>query len=166
MSNLYAVHGGSSFYALVKAETEDEVFTIFAKSQINDETLLEEIDSFIVDGSLLEKFYHDEHEHFFDDFTGEYPERIKKMNEEDRERYVEYHIEKNVREFWDTPEYAEMYLQELKKSWNGENNNPAFSDDFYVETIKLIIEEGNWYEDFVIKKVDIVENECQIIYRD
>ncbi|MGJ9383890.1 hypothetical protein [Salipaludibacillus sp. CF4.18] len=167
MSNLYGVHGGSSIYALVKAKSEQEAFNIFAKSQIDDETLREEIDSFIVNASLLEKFYRDEHGHFHDDYTGEYPERIQRMKEEDRENYVENHIEKNVRKFWEsTPEHAETYIKELKKSWEEGNYHPSFSEYFYVETIKLIINEGNWYEDFAIVKIDMLEHDYQIIYKD
>jgi hypothetical protein len=168
MSNLYAVHGGSSIYALVKAKSEQGAFDTFVKSQIDDETLREEIDSFTVNSGLLEKFYKDESGHFSDYYTGEFPERIKQLKEEDRENYVEYNIEKNVKEFWgDTPEHAESYLKELKKSQRGEgNNNPSFSEDFYVETMKLIINEGNWYEEFAIVKVDILENDYQIIYRE
>jgi hypothetical protein len=168
MDNLFAVHGGPSIYALVKAKTEQEALNIFAGSQMDNDIIREEIDSFIVNASLLGKFYKDEYGSFHDDYTGDYPDRIQEMDEDDRERYVQFHIERNARDFWkNTPEHAEIYLQELKKSYEGEEFYTAsFSEDFYIETIKLIIESGNWYEDFAIKKVDLSENEYQIIYSD
>jgi hypothetical protein len=168
MSNLYAIHGASSIYAVITAKTKERAFDIFAKSQINDVNLRSDIDSFIVNASLLEKFYRDEEGSFHDDYTGNYPDRIRSMNEVDREKYVISHIEKNARAYWiNTPEHAETYLGELKKSWEEEDNYiPAFSDDFYIETIKLIITDGNWYEDFAIVKVELSEEDIQIIYCD
>lgn len=168
MGNLYGVHGGPSIFAVVKANSEEEAIHIFAKNQINDELLKEEIDSFIVNSSLLEKFYKDENGHFFDDFTGDYDKRLLSMESDEREEYIQQHIERNVREFWKaTPEHAETYLKELNKYLEqGGEGSSSFSEEFYVETIKLIIDGGNWYEDFGVIKIEMSQKEFQVIYRD
>ncbi|MGX7595607.1 hypothetical protein ACWNS2_10180 [Planococcus plakortidis] len=168
MENLYGVHAGSSTFVIVKANSEQEALDVFAKSQINDELLREEIDSFIVNSSLLEKFYKDEHGHFLEDFTGDYNQRLLNMNDVDRENYIQFHIEKNVREFWkDTPEHAESYLKAIKEytEINAETL-PSFSEEFYIETIKLIIRDGKWFGDFGIVKIELSEKDYQVIYEE
>lgn len=167
MTKLYAIHGGPSIFALVKAKTKDEAFDIFAKNQIENVSFREEIDSLAIDGSLLAEFYRDDSGYFMSDFGG-YPERLLKMNEEDREKYVDFHIEKNVKNFWrEFPQHAEAYLKELKAiSENEDVEEPSFSEDFYIQTIKLIIADGEWYDDFDIVEVEIPEANYQIIYQD
>lgn len=166
MNNLYAVHGGGSIYAVVKAESTEKAFDIFAKNQIEDETLSEKITEFITNSSLLEDFSKDGGGSFHDDYTGEYPERLESMSDEEKERYVTGWIEKNVREFWsDQPQFAEEYIRELNKSYESDDfYTGKFSEEFMIDTIKRIICLGNWYDDFGIVEIDLGENDYQIIY--
>ncbi|MFJ8458886.1 hypothetical protein ACIQ57_07110 [Lysinibacillus xylanilyticus] len=168
MDNFYAIHGGASIYSVVKANSEEEAFNVFARNQINDKHLREEIGSFTVNASLLEKFYKDEDGSFFDDYTGEYPKILKNMSEEERENHVVHHIEKNINEFWKaTPHFAEEYFNELQKQWGSEEIiTPSFSKEFYIETIKLIIKDGNWFDNFAIVKIDLDEKDYQNIFID
>ncbi|WP_294751131.1 hypothetical protein [uncultured Exiguobacterium sp.] len=167
MTKLYAIHGGSSIFALVRAKTRDEAFDVFAKNQIINNSFREEIDSLSINGSLLDKFYRDDSGYFISDFGG-YPERLLKMDEEDREKYIDFHIEKNIKKFWgEFPQHAEAYLKELKAiSKNEDIGEPSFSEDFYVQTIKLIIADGEWYDSFDIVEVEIPETKFQVIYQD
>lgn len=165
MTKLYAVHGGPSIFALVRAKTKDEAFHIFVENQIEDEGFKDEINGLTINGSLLDKFYRDDNGYFMNNF-GEYPEKLSKMSKEDREKYVDFHIEKNVKSFWgDFPQHAEAYLKELKAINEGKDiEEPSFSKDFYIQTIKLIIADGEWYDDFAIVEVEIPETNYQIIY--
>lgn len=45
MPKLFGIAAGSDVFAVVKAETKNEAFDLFAESQINDETFREEVDS-------------------------------------------------------------------------------------------------------------------------
>lgn len=60
MPKLFGIAAGSDVFAVVKAETKNEAFDLFAESQINDETFREEVDNFAVNASLLEHFYLDD----------------------------------------------------------------------------------------------------------
>lgn len=167
MTKLYAIHGRPSIFVLVRAKTKNEAFDIFAKTQIEDDSFREEIDSFTINDSLLYKFYRDDSGYFMNDF-GDYPERLLKMDKEDRKKYINSHIEKNIKIFWrEFPQHAEAFLKELKaNSENEDIKEPSFSEDFYVQTIKLIIADGNWYDSFDIVEVEIPEANYQIIYQD
>ncbi len=165
----FIVYAGPETVIAVKANNKDQAYNLFAESRIDDEFLSEEINNFIINGSLLSKFYCDEKGSFFDDYTGEYPSRILKMPKDKREEYVEHHIQKNIQNYWsDRPEFAEEYLREYKKAHEDEYleemYTPSFSKEFYIDTIKRIINTGNWYDGFEIAELDLVDKELQVIY--
>ncbi|KAA6446978.1 hypothetical protein [Bacillus swezeyi] len=167
MTRLFAVHGGPSIYAIVKAETNDEAFDVFAKSQINDQIFREHVDYFSVNANLLEDFYLDEEGSFFDSETGSLRKDLLNLNENDCVDYINRCIEENARRFWnDAPQIAEEYLSELFKERETNRIEPAlFSEDFYVDTFKRIVKDGQWYDEFEIVEVDLSEDGSQIIYR-
>ncbi|MGE1198301.1 hypothetical protein ACQJ18_26815 [Priestia megaterium] len=167
MTLFFAIHGGESIYSVVKAESKEDAFTEFARGQISDESMMEEINSFVTNGSLLEHFFHDENGHFLDDITGELSSSVLAIKEEDRMDYIDSHIAKNAREFWsDKPEYAALYLQELEKSRKeGIDYEPSFSEEFYIDTIKRIIKKTKWYSEFEIVEINLEDKAYQLIYR-
>jgi hypothetical protein len=168
MTKLYAVHGGESIFTVVKADSEKEAFDIFAENQIDDESLVEQITEFITNASILEDFYRDEEGHFLEEITGDYPERLAAMDDEDRVRYINGWIEKNVKEFWnDQPQFAEDYLNELYKSRESdEYYTGQFSKAFMIDTIKRIINGGKWYNDFEIVEIDLSDSNYQLVYEE
>ncbi|MFJ7950125.1 hypothetical protein ACIQZG_01215 [Lysinibacillus sp. NPDC096418] len=165
MKNLYVIDGGVDLLSVVKASNEDEAFNLFAKSKINDPFLKEEIEKILLNAGLFEYFYKDGNGSFFNDLTGDYPKRLLKMNETEREKYIDYHVEKNIREFWrDFPHLAEEYYLEWQKQWYSEiDSPPTFSNEFYKETIKLIILNTNYYDGFNITKIDLDYTNIQYI---
>lgn len=136
MESLFAIHGDSSIFAVVKANSEEEAFDIFARNSLNDEVLIEYINSFIVNDGLIEDFFRDEQGYFYKEDEPEYEDRILAMTAEEQERYVEINIKKNIDNFWsNTPQFAEEYHRELQRYWNSEDDiEPEFSESFYVET--------------------------------
>lgn len=164
---LFAVHGGPSIYALVQATDKEDALNVFAKGQIEDETIREEIDNFIVNGSLLEKFYRDEKGSFFEDLTGEVRSDLQHLSEDKLFEYQKKCITENVYEFWGKrSDLADEYLAELNKSLDSEDFYTAnFSEEFYIETIKLIIQGGNWFNDFEIVEVESSSN-YQVIFQE
>ncbi len=165
----FVVYAGPETVIAIKANSKDQAYNLFAESRIDDVFLSEEINTFIINGSLLSKFYCDEKGSFFDDYTGEYPNRILAMPKDKREEYVENHIQKNIRSFWsDKPEFAEEYLKEYKKAhqeeYQEEMYTPSFSKDFYIDTIKRIINTEKWYDGFEIVEIDLADKDLQVIY--
>jgi hypothetical protein len=166
----FVVYAGPDTVVAIKAETKEQAFDLFAKDRINDVNLNEEINNFIVNASLFERFYGDEEGSFFDDYSGDYPERILQIDEEKRQEYVESNIEKNIRGFWaDKPPFAEEYLREYRRAHEVERDNetiiytPNFSEEFYIDTIKRIINDGNWYDDFEIVELNFDEKDLQVV---
>lgn len=166
MNNLYAIHGGESLFSIVKANSKEDAFDIFAGNQIEDEIMNEYISNFIINDSLLEKFYQDNDGHF-SNMQGDLPERIRKLDKDQQQPYINSWIEKNVNDFWnDKPHFAAEYLNEFYKIYNSNGSYRGnFSYDFWVNTIKKIIQQDDWYEDFEIVKIDLTNNNYQLIYR-
>lgn len=166
LNNLYAIHGGESLFSVIKANSKEDAFDVFASNQIADKVMHEYISEFKVDDSLLEKFYQDNDGHFWD-MQGNLPERIRKLDKDQQQPYINSWIEKNVNDFWsDKPHFAAEYLKEFYKSYNSNGfYSGKFSDDFWVDTIKKIIQQDNWYEDFKIVKIDLTNDNYQLIYR-
>ncbi len=166
MPKLFAIAAGSDVFAVVKAETKNEAFDLFAESQINDETFREEVDNFAVNASLLEHFYLDDKGSFFDSYTGSYRKDLLSLHENDRENYVNRCIEENAKRFWDdAPQFAEEYLSELFREDETECVERAFSNEFYIDTFKRIVKQGRWYDDFEICEINLSEEPLKIIYK-
>lgn len=166
MTKLFAVHGGSSIFTVVKANVEEEAFNIFAENQIEDEIFREHIDQYTVNAGLFGKFYQDEEGYLFEEMSDQHPLRIRNMSEDERDNYINHHIELNVREFWhDAPQYANEYLMQLKAyELDWENHIPVFSKEFYMDTIKRVIKSGTWYEDFGILEIEMHDTNYLRIY--
>lgn len=162
MNELYAVHGGESIFSIVKANSKEEAFNIFARNQIEDENLNKFITELGFDGGLYESFYKDDRGYLMCN-----PKRLEQFNEQEKENYIDSWVEKNVNQFWsDEPEFAKEYLKELNKAYRSTCfYQPTFSQDFWVATIKRIILHENWYEDFDIVKIDLAASDYQLIYR-
>jgi len=169
MSKFFAVHGGESIYAVVKAHSKEEAFTEFARGQMDDDRMMDEINSFSATESLLEQFFHDENGHFFQSTTGELElsPSVLAIEEHRRNDYIDSHVAKNAYDFWeDKFEYAEMYLQELENShMKGLDYEPSFSEEFYIDTIKRIIQRTKWFPEFKIIEIDLENKNYQLIYR-
>src|SRR5699024_4703648 len=134
---------------------KEEAFDIFASNQIEDEYMREHISEFLITESLLKDFYRDNEGYFFDDF-GEYPERVRKLSKQQQDDYV--NSWRNINTYWkDKPQFAAEYLRELNKANTDENYIGEFSFDFWVDTIKRVIQKGNWYRDFDIVKINLDE---------
>lgn len=59
-----------------------------------------------------------------------------------------------------------MYLQELENShMKGLDYEPSFSEEFYIDTIKRIIQRTNWFTEFKIIEIDLENKNYQLIYR-
>lgn len=168
MESLFAVHGDSSIFAVVKANSEEEALDIFARNSISDEVLIEYIKSFAVNDGLFEGFFGDEQGYFYKEGLLEYVDRILALSEEDRAAYVNFHIKKNIENFWyNAPQFAEEYYLELQKYWNSEDGHePDLSEEFYVDTIKKILNNGSWYKEFRIIRIDLSFNNYQLIFED
>lgn len=167
MKNLYAVHGGESIFTIVKAKSNAEAFDIFASNQVEDANLNDFITSFAVNDGLLEQFYRDNQGSFLDNYMNGGPERLQKLNEQERETYIDSWIEKNINQFWnDEPQFATEYFDEFNKSKQSNDfYKPKFSHDFWVNTIKKVIQQRDWYEAFDIVKIDLTDHDYQLIYR-
>lgn len=167
MEKLYVARDDESITVILKAESKEEAFDIFAKTRLKDNRLLEEITEFSTD-SLLGFFEKDDKGSFYDGYTGGYPERLNIMSDEEKEIYVDDWIEKNIKKFWaDQPQFAEEYLRELHKSYESEGCYVAeFSEEFMIDAIKKIICTGKWYDNFEIVEVDLEGKEYQVLYDD
>lgn len=166
MPKLFGIAAGSDVFAVVKAETKNEAFDLFAESQINDETFREEVDTFVVNASLLEHFYLDDKGSFIDSYTGSYRKDLLSLHENDRENYVNRCIEENAKRFWDdAPQFAEEYLSELFKEDEINCDERNFSNEFYIDTFKRIVKQGRWYDDFEICEINLSEEPLKIIYK-
>lgn len=163
---MYAVYGASNVFSVIKASSRDEAFDIFASNQIKSEILNEYISGFIINDGFFESFYRDDTGYLMDNITGELPERVLQLNEDQQDSYVDSWIEKNINHFWEEePQFATEYLNELNKA--RESNDfykPTFSHDFWVSTIKKIIQRGNWYDAFDIVKINLADHNYQQIY--
>lgn len=166
MTKLYAVYRGENTFAVVKAESEEEAFNIYAEHQVNDEIFREYITQFFANDSLLAKFYKDDDGYFFDYFTGDYQQRLKVMSYEDRNTYINLWIEKNVKAYWhDQPQFAHEYIRELRKSIETEDHYVGhFSDEFMIDTIKRIIKDVSEYEAFGIAEINLATSDYQLIF--
>lgn len=151
----------------IKAESKEEAFDIFSTHQIDDENFNIFIKSLSINDGLLEKFYHDDQGYLFDIDQNKPPERLQQLNEQEKEDYIDAWIEKNAKEFWkDEPQFALEYLRELDKA--KQSNVPytiEFSDEFLVFTLKKIIQQGDWYEEFDIVKINLTDKNYQEIHR-
>ncbi|WP_078427492.1 hypothetical protein [Alkalihalobacterium alkalinitrilicum] len=164
MEKTFAAHDNEGFFVIVKASSKGEAFEHIIKLKTKDEILIDHITEFIVNGSLLENFYMDEKGYFLDDDTGEFVERLNHMSEQDLEEYIDNCIETNVRTFWeDKQEFAEEYLDELKKSKGYETYVGNFSDDFMFDAVRRVLINTNWMNDIEIVEVDFTEKKIQII---
>lgn len=166
MNNLYVIHGKESIISIVKANTKEEAFDIFARNQIEDENLNYFITSFAPNDGLLEWFYQDDTGQFMDGYGNGGPYWLQQLNEQEKEDYIDSWIKKNVNQFWnDEPQFAYEYLQELNKGYHSSDvYRPKFSHGFLVNTIKKVIQQGNWYEAFDIIKIDLADYDYQLIY--
>lgn len=170
MTNLYAVHGVESTFTIIKANSKEEAFNIFANNQIEDENLQDFITSFAVNDGLLEHFYRDDQGSFFENYMNGGPERLQQLNDQERNTYIYSWIERNANQFWnDKPKLATEYLNELyKANQKALNSNefyvPDFTDDFWINTIKIVIQKINWYEDFDIIEINLTDRDYQQIY--
>lgn len=168
LSHLYVVYALERKISVVKAESKAEAFDIFAMNQIHDENLNYFIKDFSFGDGLLSMFHRDDQGDLFDIYKNEYPEHLQHLNEQEKEDYIDSWIERNAKQFWDdAPQFASEFLKELEKAKR--SNSPhagQFSDAFLVSTLKKIIQQGDWYEAFDIVKIDLVENNHQVIYAD
>jgi len=167
LTNLYAVHGRENIFTVVKANSKKEAFDVFASNQIKDENLNDFITNFAINEGLFEQFYKDDQGSFLDNYMNGGPERLQQLNEQERETYIDSWIEKNINQFWnDEPQFATEYLEEFNKGIQSNDfYKPEFSHDFWVNTIKKVIQQRDWYEDFDIIKIDLADHDYQLIYR-
>jgi len=166
LSHLYVVYTLNSTISVVKAESKEEAFDIFAMNQIDNESFKTFITSSSINLGLLEEFFEDNQGYLLDLYQDEYPERLQHLNEQEQEDYIDGWIERNVKEFWeDEPKFALEYLQELDKAKQSKAPyTMKFSDAFLMFTIKKIIQQGDWYEGFDIVKIDLTDKNYQTIY--
>jgi len=150
--------------SLVRAESKSEAFDIFAKNLIEDKNLNIFIKNFALGDGLLSSFYHDDQGDLSDE--NEYPEHLKQLNEQERDKYINACIESNVRQFWDDePQFASEFLQAVETAKRkGISEASHFSDAFLMSTIKKVIQKGDWFETFDIVKIDLTDTDYQIIY--
>ncbi|QST02633.1 hypothetical protein IMZ31_18975 (plasmid) [Pontibacillus sp. ALD_SL1] len=154
MKTLYAVIVPDHNITIVRAQSEEEAFDLYARENINDPFFLEEVESMAVNASLMEKFFHDEKGSMFDDYKV-VPDRLSQFSEEERQRYEDSWIRKNIRAFWsDRPRFAEEYIEEWEKSKRDENYTPLYTTEFLVDTYKRLAKMDNFYEDFKIVPID------------
>lgn len=166
LEKLYVAHNVEGLISIIKANSKEEAFDIFVTNKVkeDDDIIKEHVSEFITNSSLLENFFKDNIGSFFDSFTGDYPARLKGMNEKDLNEYVESWIIKNVREFWyDKPHFAEEYIRELNKSKYIDFYQGEFSDEFWVDVTKRLILQGDWYDDFNIVEINLQNDNYQVI---
>lgn len=166
MSDLYIVYALDSNIAAIKANSKAEAFDIFATRQINDENLNNFIKEFNIDDGLLGMFYRDDQGHLYD-FDQNAPSKyLQQLSEQEQDTYIGSWVERNAKQFWnDEPQLAAEYIKEFKiATQSSDFYTGEFSDVFLVSTIKKLIQQDNWYESFDIVKVDLIENNFQVIY--
>lgn len=151
----YVVHSDESVFAVVQAKDKEEAFDIFAKNQIDDKIFLQDINDFSINLSFFENFYHDDQGYLMEEETGEDVTRLK--NRGDRNEYIEKWVEKNIKDFWEEkPHLAEEYLREYKESLEHREffYTPEFSEEFKIETYKLMVTKINWSGEVKIIEID------------
>jgi hypothetical protein len=161
---LFAIHGDDSIFAVVRAETKEEAFDIFANNRKDSEWFREYVDNLSFHTSFLEVFYGDEIEHFIDT-SGNYRKDLLEMSGKERDAYIKEHFEENVREFWsDAPQFADKYFREFYISrQEGWDETVQFTDEFYVDTFKRLVKNHKWYDKFDIIEIDVTDRDIQII---
>ncbi|MFF3023424.1 hypothetical protein ACFVRR_12330 [Gottfriedia sp. NPDC057948] len=165
MEKTFVVYAGPDICVAVNAESEEQAFERFAENRIMDETFRDHVDHFIVNFSLLEEFYSDD-KGFLLDEDGEFKEHILKI-ENDKEciKYINNCIENNVKKFWsDAPQFAEEYMREYRNNKNIDFYETNFSREFYIDTFKRVVALGDWYDDLVIKEIDLSTRDVQVIF--
>lgn len=168
MEKQFVVSTGDSIL-VIPATDKDQAFHRFLEYQLSDgdSTLRDYIARFIVNDGLLETFFSDEKGHLLNEI-GNYRKDLQKKYkiEKDLNTYIEQCIAKNARNYWTlTPNFAEEYLKELFTSFNSDDEyEPSFSEDFYIETSKLIINGGTWYEHFIIHELDSSSKKIQVVF--
>lgn len=168
MSHLYVVYALDSTISVVKAESKAEAFDIFATNQINDKIFSIFIKEFDAGDGLLGMFHHDDQGYLFDGAQDGRSKRLQQLNEQEKDAYIDSWVERNAKQFWnDEPQFASEYLKELEiATQSSDFYTGKFSDAFLVSTLKKLIQQGDWYEAFDIVKIDLVENNHQVIYAD
>ncbi|MFP5109691.1 hypothetical protein ACSU6B_23475 [Neobacillus sp. C211] len=174
MDKLFSVVFAGDYGAIVKSKDDDldSILTIVAKNMFEtDNDVVNEINSFSVNMSLMEKFFRDEHGHFYDSF-GDYKPHIKAMEADEAHDYMDNHVEKNVRLFFGD-QLAEEFMREYKKSiehnkkYNGEDvwedYKPQLSEEFYIEAIKLIIKSESYFGEIFVEEIDLKNCDIQQI---
>lgn len=168
MEKIYGILGIDVLLSVVKAKSKEEAFDIFSKNQLDNQEIRQYISVFANDDCLLANFYKDDHGHFFD-MTGDYTERLNLMNKKEMNEYMNFWFKKNAMNFWhDKPHFAEEYIKELEKGIStdelGNYVEPAFSNEFWIDTIKRVIQSCNWYTDFKIVEINLDNRNYQTIY--
>jgi len=165
MKKTFVVYAGPNICIAVNAESEEQAFERFAETQIMDETFRDHVETFIVNASLLEEFYSDENGFLLKE-NGDFKAHLLKIeDEEECFNYIYSCVEKNVRNFWsDAPQYAEEYLREYRNNNNVDYYEVSFSREFYIDTFKRVVDLGDWYDDLVIKEIDLSTRDVQVIF--
>lgn len=165
MSDLYIVYALENNISVIKANSKAEAFDIFATRQINDVNLNVFIKEFNIDDGLLGMFYRDDQGHLYD-FDQDVPSKyLQQLSEKEQDAYIASWVERNAKQFWsDEPQLAVEYIKEFKIATQSRGfYTGKFSDVFLLSTIKKLIVD-NWYEAFDIVKIDLIENNFQVIY--
>jgi hypothetical protein len=163
-NKLYSIYGDNSIFAVVRAETKEEAFDIFANNRKDNEWFREYVDNMSYHESLLETFFGDKIEHFIDN-SGKYRKDLLEMCETERNAYIKRIFEGNVREFWSvSTHFADEYLREYYRSRQSDWDKVVqFSKEFYVDTFKRLVRYHKWYDNFDIVENDLLEREIQIV---
>lgn len=165
MTELYIVYAAGSALSAVKANSKEEAFDIFSRNQIEESNINNFITEFASNEGLFERFNRDDEGHFIEDYFEGSSKRLPELSGQEREDYIGAWVERNVVQFWsDQPQFAAEYLKERMKGYDSPDfYKPKFSHNFWVDTVKRIIQQDDWYDTFEIVKVDLRNDNYQLI---
>lgn len=165
MTELYAVYAAGSAFSVIKASSKEEAFDIFAENQVKESNIVDFITEFASNEGLFERFYRDDEGHFIKDYFEGSSKRLQELSGQEREDYIDAWVEINVFQFWsDKPQFATEYLKERTKGYRSPDFYiPEFSHEFWIDTVKRVIQLDDWYDAFEIVKIDLINDNYQLI---
>lgn len=158
MKKIYVVSALEASIQVVKANSKEEAFDIFTRTQLNSDSLEDGIDDIASVSHLYDRLFSDDSGNLYSFETNE------RIDETGREEYIKSAIEKNVKDFWkDEPHYATEYLDLLFNS-EAPSDISIYSEGLKQSALKKFIQEGDWYEHFSIVEINLEESDHQVIY--
>ncbi|MEC1725873.1 hypothetical protein P9E34_14235 [Schinkia azotoformans] len=135
---------------------KDYIYRALAERLAEEEHFRNFVSDAAVNMTFAEQFWHDEKGYVFEEFELDIRGDIYcKFNWDIHEanNYIEKCFVNNVKEFFQEPQYADIFLEHVKNY--DPNVEPDFSEEFYIFIAKKLIEEGK-YTSYQIEQVTVI----------